>query len=68
VQIVDRIVAGDALAAGVIHGWLAGDFAAGLRYGVTLAALALSQHGDMIVTTRQELELLTAEAGGDVVR
>jgi 2-dehydro-3-deoxygluconokinase len=64
----DRIGAGDALAAGVIHGWLAGDFAAALRYGVTLAALALSQHGDMVVTTREELEGLVAAAGGDVVR
>ena len=68
VGIVDRIGAGDALAAGVIHGWLQGDFAAALRYGVTMAALALSQHGDMVVTTRQELEGLVAAAGGDVVR
>ncbi|MCI0397487.1 MAG: sugar kinase [Chloroflexi bacterium] len=63
VQIVDRIGAGDALAAGVLHGWLGGDFAAGLRYGVALAALALSQHGDMVVTTRRELEGLVAEGG-----
>ena len=68
VGIVDRIGAGDALAAGVIHGWLRGDFAAALRYGVTMAALALSQHGDMVVTTRQELEGLVAAAGVDVVR
>ncbi|MFZ0544176.1 MAG: sugar kinase [Candidatus Promineifilaceae bacterium] len=68
VQIVDRIGAGDALAAGVLHGWLAGDFAAGLAYGVTMAALALSQHGDAVVTTRSELETLSAESGRDVVR
>src|SRR5687768_8696369 len=42
-QIIDRLGAGDALAAGVMHGWLDNDLAAGLRYGVTLAALALSQ-------------------------
>jgi 2-dehydro-3-deoxygluconokinase len=68
VQIVDRIGAGDALAAGVLHGWLAGDFAAGLDYGVTMAALALSQHGDMVVTTRQELEALAAEGRPEMVR
>lgn len=68
VGMVDRIGAGDALAAGVIHGWLVGDFAAALRYGVTLAALALSQHGDMVITTRDELEGLVAAAAGDVVR
>jgi 2-dehydro-3-deoxygluconokinase len=59
-QIVDRLGAGDALAAGLIHGWLEGDLAAGLRYGVTLAAMALSQHGDMVITNRRELERVTA--------
>lgn len=57
-QVIDRLGAGDALAAGVIHGWLDGDLAVGGRYGVTLAALALSQFGDMVVTTRAELESL----------
>jgi 2-dehydro-3-deoxygluconokinase len=58
VQMIDRLGAGDALAAGVLHGWLDGNFARGLRYGVVLAALALSQHGDMVVTTAQDLESL----------
>jgi 2-dehydro-3-deoxygluconokinase len=58
-QIVDRLGAGDALAAGVILGFLESDFPAGLRYGVTLAALALSQLGDMVVTNRKELESLS---------
>lgn len=56
--LIDRPGAGDALAAGVLTGWLEGDLALGLRYGVTLAALALSQHGDMVVTHRAELESL----------
>jgi len=54
-QIIDRLGAGDALAAGVIHGWLAGNLRLGLKYGVTLAALALSQLGDMVVATQPEL-------------
>ena len=58
-RIIDRLGAGDALAAGVIHGWLDEDLSAGLRYGVTLAALALSQHGDMVVTNRSELLALS---------
>jgi 2-dehydro-3-deoxygluconokinase len=58
-QIVDRLGAGDALAAGVIDGLLDGDLAKGVRYGVTLAALALGQSGDMVVTTREELEILS---------
>jgi 2-dehydro-3-deoxygluconokinase len=56
---VDRLGAGDALAAGVIHGWLDGDLSAGLRYGVTLAALALSQFGDMVITNKSELLALS---------
>jgi 2-dehydro-3-deoxygluconokinase len=58
-QILDRLGAGDALAAGVIHGWLDGDLSVGLRYGVTLAALALSQFGDMVVTNKSELLALS---------
>jgi 2-dehydro-3-deoxygluconokinase len=54
-RIIDRLGAGDALAAGVIHGWLDGVVRTGLRYGVTLAALALSQSGDMVVTNKEEL-------------
>lgn len=68
VTIVDRLGAGDALAAGLIHGWLDGDLAQGLRYGTMLAALALSQHGDTVITTAQELEALLANAEGGLVR
>ena len=59
-RIIDRLGAGDALAAGVIHGWLESDLVAGLRFGVTLAALALSQSGDMVVTDKDELLRLSA--------
>jgi 2-dehydro-3-deoxygluconokinase len=51
--------AGEALAAGVIHGWLDGDLSTGLRYGVTLAALALSRPGDMVSTNQSELRSLS---------
>ena len=47
-EVVDRVGAGDALAAGVIDGWLEGDVAAGVRTGSHLAALALAQRGDMV--------------------
>jgi 2-dehydro-3-deoxygluconokinase len=58
-HIIDRLGAGDALAAGVIHGWLDGDLPSGLRYGVTLSALALTQFGDMVVTNKAELLALS---------
>jgi 2-dehydro-3-deoxygluconokinase len=55
VEVVDRPGAGDALAAGVLNGLLSGDFEAGLRDGVVLSALTLSQDGDMVSTSREEL-------------
>jgi len=39
----------------VINGWLDGDLSAGLRDGVTLAALALSQSGDTVINSKSEL-------------
>jgi 2-dehydro-3-deoxygluconokinase len=68
VEIVDPIGAGDGLAAGIIHGWLDGDLAQGLRYGAVMAALALSQYGDMIMTTPAEVASLLESAEGGVVR
>ena len=61
-RIVDRLGAGDALATGVIQGWLEGDLSAGIRYGVTLAALALSQFGDMVITNKSELMTLSQQS------
>lgn len=68
VVIVDRIGAGDAMVAGVLHGWLQGDFAKGLRYGALTAALALSQYGDQVITTPAELETLLASDTTDIFR
>ncbi|MBK8046311.1 MAG: sugar kinase [Anaerolineales bacterium] len=68
VESVDRLGAGDALAAGVMHGWLQDDLQKGLRAGVALAALALSQYGDMVVTTAGELESLLADSKSAVLR
>ncbi len=61
--VIDRIGAGDALAAGVIHGWLGGDFTAGLRYGQALAALALRTQGDIVAVSPAELYELVAGGG-----
>lgn len=67
-ETVDRFGAGDAFSAGVIDGYLDGDVAAGLRRGVALAALALSQHGDAVSTTREEVERVMAGAPGSLLR
>ena len=58
VEMVDRLGAGDAFTAGVIDGFLTGDLVEGMKRGTALAGLALTQHGDMISTSRQELEQL----------
>jgi 2-dehydro-3-deoxygluconokinase len=58
VRIIDRIGAGDAMVGGVLHGILQNKFQKGLHYGALTAALALSQFGDLVITTPEELELL----------
>jgi 2-dehydro-3-deoxygluconokinase len=69
VDIIDRIGAGDAMVAGVLHGLLLGDFEKGLRYGAVTAGLALTQYGDQVITTREELEQLAGEDGpSDIYR
>lgn len=64
VEVVDRIGAGDAFAAGVLDGWLDGDLREGVARGVAMAALALGQHGDMVVTSRGELDAAMGDTGG----
>jgi 2-dehydro-3-deoxygluconokinase len=54
-SILDRLGAGDALAAGVVHGVLDGDFAAGLRHGAALAARCLATHGDVPIVYPADL-------------
>ena len=76
VQIVDRIGSGDAFAAGVLDAWLAAGPAAdptatrreGLRQGVALAAIALSQYGDRVLTSRSELQSVMGQERRDIIR
>lgn len=58
VTIVDRLGAGDALAAGFLHGVLRENARRGLRYGVLMAALALTEAGDCPTVDAMELERL----------
>ena len=73
VQIVDRIGSGDAFAAGVLDAWLSGEptletLREGLRQGVALAAIALSQHGDRVLSSRAELNAVLAQERRDIAR
>lgn len=66
--IVERIGTGDAFAAGVLHGWLAGgDVAAMAETGLALTALKHTQPGDMCLIGRVALAGFSA-GGGDVRR
>ncbi len=67
--LVDRVGAGDAFAAGFLHGYLDGeDIARGLRYGVALAALKLTLQGDLALVTPAELEAVVAGVPRTIVR
>ncbi len=67
-QMIDRLGAGDALATGVLDGWLDQSLREGLRRGTALAAMALSQMGDMLNTNRAEMEAILAQHDGGVRR
>jgi 2-dehydro-3-deoxygluconokinase len=56
VQVVDKVGAGDAFAAGFLHGYLNGDIPRALRLGVALAALKMTIHGDLALISARELE------------
>ena len=68
VTIIDRVGSGDAFAAGALDGILDGDPHEGLRRGIALAAIALSQLGDRVLSSRAELEAVLMRQDGDISR
>jgi len=63
VEIVDRLGAGDALASGLIHGLLDGDFSKGLEYGAAMGALKHTIPGDFPWISKDEVEGVLAGHG-----
>jgi 2-dehydro-3-deoxygluconokinase len=55
-EIVDRLGAGDALAAGLIHGLLDGDLKKGIDYGAAMGALKHTIPGDLPWLSKEEIE------------
>lgn len=67
--IVDRIGAGDAFAAGVLHGFLTGmDEDASLRFGLAAACLKHSIPGDFLCVTAERVAQAAGDARFDVRR
>ena len=67
-SIVDRVGAGDAFNAGVLMGWLSGDLQRGLDYGTAMAALKHTMPGDLLLSTRAEIEAAVAGSSGGIKR
>jgi 2-dehydro-3-deoxygluconokinase len=67
-EVVDRLGAGDAFCAGVIHGYLRGSVELGLRYGCRMAALKLTTIGDRFVFGLEDLGDDRYRLGMDVDR
>jgi 2-dehydro-3-deoxygluconokinase len=63
VEIVDRLGAGDALAAGLIHGLLDNDLKKGIDYGAAMGALKHTIPGDLPWVTAEEVEAVLQGQG-----
>lgn len=68
VSIVDRLGAGDGFAAGYLDAWLHGDARNALKSGCAMAALALSQYGEQVITNRAELRELIEHPSRSLAR
>jgi 2-dehydro-3-deoxygluconokinase len=67
-SVVDRVGAGDAFDAGVLMGWLQGDLPLGMEYGTTMAALKHTMPGDLLLSTRAEIEAARAGSHSGIRR
>lgn len=68
VVVVDQAGTSDALAAGVLHGLLEGDFALGLAYGKALTTFSMSRWGGQVGVTANELVRLAEHVGSEQPR
>lgn len=63
-EVVDRLGAGDAMAAGVLHAWLDDDLDRAAPIGSLMAAMAMAQRGEQVITSTKELESLLRDGLG----
>jgi len=55
-EVVDRLGAGDAFAAGIIYGFLQNNLALGLKYGIAMSAMKIGMRGDYWWGTKAEVD------------
>ncbi|NQV08145.1 sugar kinase [bacterium] len=67
-ETIDRIGAGDSMAAGVLVGLLDDDLEHGTALGVAMSALKLGIYGDQLSVTPEEVERLMSGHGREVSR
>lgn len=67
-EIVDRVGAGDAFAAGVITGFLDGDLTEGVQRGLAMAALTLGLYGDLFVAGPRDVDTIRSGTAPEVER
>lgn len=68
VHAIDRVGAGDAFDAGLLWGYLRGDAARGLAYGMAMAAIKHTMPGDEFISSLAEVESLLQSGHRDIQR
>lgn len=68
VDIVDPVGAGDAFAAGFLHGYLEGDLEKSLQFAPAMAALKMTISGDLAVITPAELDAVVNHHQRGIIR
>jgi len=68
VHAIDRVGAGDAFDAGLLWGYLRGNAAQGLTYGMAMAAIKHTMPGDEFISSLAEVETLLHSGHRDIQR
>ena len=55
-EVIDRVGAGDAFAAGLIFGFLQKNLRLGLKYGMFMSSMKMGMRGDMFWASREDVE------------